>query len=457
MRKTERETQAFPLRSDASMKLGLTLAACCALCLAMGTWEAAYSQTLGTSKTRIPADPAEAALNTLLSNASAAMEHKDYATAAQDYQDYLAKKPDDAQVHFNLGYALMSMQKLTEAKGEYEKAISLDPKMGPAYLNLGLTLVDTDPAAAVDPLQKAVQLLPNQPGAEFLLGDALEKTHKLPEAIEQYQAAVAIDGTDFNLRFSLGRALLEAGRASEAEPEFRAAAGMRPDLAPPHLGLARSLVAEKQLDEAAAEFAKFLDLQPKDTNVRVERAAVLTGMQKYEDALAELDKAASLGPEGVTALKLRAQIYFAKQRYDDAIPVLQKAETLAPQDPLLPAMLGHIDLEKKSYIDAVRELIAAFKMQPGSDDVLKDLVLAQYLNKNYPAALEGMDLLSKREPLPPGNWFMRATCYDKLNQPANALDAYQQFLQLNKDQNSDMYFEATARVRTLTRELQNKR
>ncbi len=84
-------------------------------------------------------------------------------------------------------------------------------------------------------------------------------------------------------------------------------------------------------------------------------------------------------------------------------------------------------------------------------------MLAQYLNKNYPAALEGIDLLSKREPLPPGSWFMRASCYDKLNQPANALEAYQRFLQLNKDQNNDMYFEATARVRTLTRELQNKR
>jgi tetratricopeptide (TPR) repeat protein len=114
-------------------------------------------------------------------------------------------------------------------------------------------------------------------------------------------------------------------------------------------------------------------------------------------------------------------------------------------------------LENKQYADAVRELIAAFKMDSASDDVLKDLVLAQYLNKNYPAALEGIDLLSKRESLPPGSWFMRATCYDKLEQPANALEAYQRFLQLNKDQNNDMYFEAAARARTLTRELRDKK
>jgi tetratricopeptide (TPR) repeat protein len=437
------------------MRLFPIIAAGSLLLVVMGAPQTSFAQS--AAKKRIPVDPAEAALNNLLSAAQAAMNRKDYQTAAENYRDYLAQKPDDALVHFNLGYALMSMQKMSDAKQEYEKATSLDPKMGPAYLDMGLTMIDSDPAAALAPLQKAVEMIPNQAGPKFLLGTALEKNHKLPEAIEQYQAAEGIDGTDFNIRFALGRALLNAGRPSEAEPEFRAAAGMRPDAGPPLLGLAQSLITEKHLDEGVAELAKYLVIEPNDLNARLERASALVDLKKYEDGLAELDKAAGAGPEGLRALKLRAQIYFEKQRYDDAIPVLQKAEPLAPQDSQVPALLGHLYLEKKAYSDAVRELITAFKMAQDSDDVLKDLVLAQYLNKNYPAALDGIELLSKREPLPPGSWFMRATCYDKLEQPASALGAYQRFLQLNNDQNSDMYFEAAARVRTLTRELQNKR
>ena len=437
------------------MNLRLKALACCALSAVVGAAPAAYAQT--ASKKRVPADPAQVALNNLLATAQAAMERKDFPAAAQNYQDYLAKKPDDALVHFDLGYAWMSMQKLNDAQGEYEKAISLDPKMGSAYLNLGLTLVDTNPAAAAAALQKAVELAPNQPGPKFLLGVAFEKNHKLPEAIEQYQAAEALDGANFDIRFALARVLLNTGHASEAEPEFRAAADMHPDDPVVRLGLARSLLMQKRRDEGVAELGKYLALQPDDVAARVERASAFVDMAKYEDALAELDQAATSRPEGLRALKLRSQIYFEKKRYADAVPVLQKARTLAPQDPDLPARLGHVYLENKQYANAIPELIVAFKMDGTSDDVLKDLIVAQYLNTNYPAALEGLDLLSKRESLPPGSWFMRAACYDKLAQPENALEAYQKFLQLNKDTNNDMYFEAAARARTLTRELKEKK
>jgi tetratricopeptide (TPR) repeat protein len=431
------------------------LLTCCALCLLIGTSGAA-AQIVGSSKKSIPSEPDETVLNRLLATAQDAMNRKDYETAAQNYQAYLAKKPGDAVAHLQLGYADMSLQHLGEAKTEYEKAISLDPKLGPAYLNLGLILVDTDPGAAVDPLQKAAELLSTQSGPKFLLGLALERTGKLSPAIEQYQAAESIDNNDFNIRFSLGRALLSAGRARDAEPEFRAALTLQPDSAPAQLGLARSLIDESKLDPGAAALATYLKANPNDADARVLLASALAQLGKDDDALAELGQIPSTGPGSLRALKLRSQIYLSKKRFDDAIPVLQKAIVLDPKETDLPALLGHAYLEKKDYVHAVQELIVAFKMDPGANDVLADLVAAQYSNQNYPAALQGLDLLSKREPLPPVSWFIRASCYDKLGQAASALEAYQQFLQANKDQNSNMYFEASARVRELTRELKKR-
>lgn len=430
---------------------------CCALCLSMGAAGTVSAQTVSVNKTHIAADPSEVALNNLLVAAQKAIDNEDYQTAVQNYQDYLAKKPDDAAVHSQLGYAYTAMHRPDDAKTEYEKAISLDPKMSPAYLNLGLTLLVTDPKAAIAPLQKAVELSPDQAEAKFLLGSAFERSGQLARAIEQYEAAEKLDDKNVELTVALGRVYLRTDRPSDAESQFRAALVLRQNSSAAHLGLAESLAAQKKLEAADPEYKTYLAAQPRDTAVRVEHASLLVDLGKSEDALSELDRAASASPEGLLALKLRSDIYFQKKRYDEAVQALQKAAVLAPQDPAIPALMGRAYLEKKDYPDAVKELVVASKMSPDANDVLANLVMAQYGIANYPAALDGLDLLSHRTTLSAGAWFIRAACYDKLGQAAQALDAYNKFLALNTDQNNDMYFEAAARARFLTRELQNKR
>jgi Flp pilus assembly protein TadD len=423
---------------------------------------AASAQVVGTSRTKIPQDPVAIELNRLLTAAQDAVSKDDYASAAQDYRDYLAKKPDDAVVHYDLGYAYTALQKPADAKSEYEKAIALDPLMASAYQNLGVLLISTDPAAAMKPLQRAAELMPEDARTKWLLGVALEAAKKDALAIEQYQAAEKLDPKNVEIRNSLGFALLRTGRAGEAEAAFREALLLLPAGQPAgaaagqaHKGLLQALLAEKKNDEAAAEMGLYLAAHPHEASLELEHASLLVEAGKDDDALAELDKAATAGPESLRALKLRALIYFHKKQYDLAVPVLIKAIALAPHDPELTAQLGHAYLEKKDYTDAVPVLVAALNMNQQNIDVLKDLVAAEYLNKNYAATLHGLDVLAQKETPAMGSWFVRATCYDKLGQAAPALEAYKKFLEINKDENSDMYFEATARVRTLTRELAN--
>ncbi|MGD0543897.1 MAG: tetratricopeptide repeat protein [Candidatus Acidiferrales bacterium] len=435
------------------------LLGCCALFFFLAATLATSAQTVSTSRKKIPQDPAAVVLNNLLTQAQAAMDRKDYEAAVQSYQEFLAKKPDDATVHYDLGYAYTALQKPADAKAEYEKAISLNPKMPEAYLNLGLTLIPTDPAAAVAPLQRAAELMPEDARTKWLLGVALESSQKTAAAIEQYEAAAKLNDKDPDIWDSLGFALLRAGRTNDAEAALRSALALNPikgAATETHRGLAEVFIAEKKFDAAATELSAYLEARPHDAAARIEYASVLVDLKRDDDALAELDRAATAGPESLRALKLRIQIAFQTKHYDAALPAMEKASALAPHDPDLAAQLGHVYLEKKDYPHAVSQLIVAFKMNPSSNDVLGDLITAQYLNKNYPATLQGLDVLSQRETLPLGSWFIRATCYDKLGQQLQALDAYKKFLELNKDQNNDMYFEASARVRTLTREIKKK-
>jgi len=432
------------------------LVAACALCALLASYACA-AQSANPPKSRTVPDPAAQELNRLLASAQEALDRQDYAAAAQNYQDYLAKKPDDAIVHYDLGYAYTGLQRPSDAKAEYEKAISLAPKMPAAYLNLGLTLMSTDPKAAVEPLQHAVELMPGEARPLLYLATALERSGQLPEAVRWFQAAAKLDERNYAVQFALGRALLAANRPPEAEAAFRAALALRSDAGEAHLGLARSLNAQKKPEAAAAELAAYLQTNPDDPVARLERAAALVELGKPADALRELDAAAPRGSEGLGALKLRAQIYFAEKRYADAVPPLEKAAALAPDDKNLAVLLGHAYLESKKYPEALRALVAAYRLDREAPDVQYDLALAEYYTKNYTSALNLLDNLSTHVTLSPPGWFIRADCYDNLGRKAEALESYAKFLQLNKEENSDMYFEASARVRTLTRELREKR
>jgi tetratricopeptide (TPR) repeat protein len=420
------------------------------------------SAQVNTTRTKIPQkdDPDQAASNSLLAAAQDAMTKKDYPAAVDAYQQYLSKRPNDAIAHFQLGYALTALSRPADAKLEYERAIELNPNMGEAYENLGLTLLHADPAAAIESLRHATELRRGDANMIWALGTAYEAAGKLPEAVEQYKAASELPGAGPVVQVSLGRALLKAGSTAEAEAAFRATLawhrGGMPE-AQAHLGLAEVHLANKQLEAAATEFHTYLESQANDSGARRQLASVLSDLAKNDQALAELDRAGSSATEPLPALLLRSKIYYQAKRYDDAIPVLIKAAGLAPKDADIFARLGHVYLEKRDYANAARSLAAALQLDPKGNDILGELVAALYFNKNYAAALKEIELLEQRESLPPVALFMRAACYDKLGQAAEALGAYQKFLAVNKDETTDMFFEAASRSRALSTELKNKR
>ncbi|HVA18102.1 MAG TPA: tetratricopeptide repeat protein [Candidatus Dormibacteraeota bacterium] len=418
----------------------------------------AHSQTRQSSRRRVvtAASAQEQLLHNLLVQAKAAADKNDYATAAVDYEKYLAQKPDDAAAHFDLGYVYTAQAEKDKAIAEYRKAIALDPKMVQAYLNLGISLLGDDAKAAIAPLQKAAALNYGYAQGHYLLGTAEDRAGQSQNALKEYTIAVRLDPNDYASHMALARAELTAGNAGAAEREFREALKLKANDKEAELGLAQSLIGEKKAADAAAALDDYLRQNPDDVKARVTRASLLTQLGKDDEALAELDRASKSGTESLEALKLRATIYYGKMDFANAAAVLQKASAIAPQDADIRAKLGHALLENKDYAGAARELNEAFRLDSSTNDTLRDLVAAEYLSKNYPATLEALDLLDQREPPKPGAWFVRAMCYDHMGQSKAALDGYQKFLAMNTDQTSNEYFEATGRVRFLERVVKEK-
>lgn len=395
-------------------------------------------------------------LNDLLDEAQADLDKNDFDAAIIPLQKFLAEKPDVAFAHFQLAYAFTALKRTDEARAEYQKTIELDPKMAEAYLNLGILLLDKDPASAVAPLRKATDLLPAQSRPRVLLGLALEHSGDPAGAAASFEAASRLDPNDVEAITHLAAMYLRNSRPADAELKFRQALELQPKSPFALQGLAQSLDAQKK-PEAADAYRNYLAVQPADVAARNRLTRILIDQQQYDAALAEIDRASAGQPPTIETLKLRADVQVAQNEIDDAIVTLRQAVALAPEDPQLHGGLGRLLLQERDFPAAEIELKAALQFDRNNLSYWKDLGATYYLGGNYQAAAATLELIAKSESPSAGEWFIRALCYDKLDEVQPALDAYRKFLELDQNRNPDQVWQANQRIHVLEKRAEKKK
>ena len=400
-------------------------------------------------------------LNELLQEAQNDIEKKEFAAAIDPLQKFIAAQPDVAYGHFQLAYVYTALQKVDEGRGEYERAIAIDPKMTEAYLNLGILFIERDPAGVALPnLRKAVELLPAQSRPRYLLGVAEENAKDYSGAAESFEGAYRLDPKNLEPILHLANLYVRLQRPADAEKKFRNILEAQPNNTQALLGVAECLAAQKK-PEAADAYSSYLAVQPKDSGARARLVHLLVEQQQYDEALEELDRA-EVG-QGMDAaatidlLRMRADIQIAQKKWDDSIVTLNKAIALSPRDAQFHGGLGRIYLQKRDFPDALKELKAALQLDGKNLAYWKDLSSSYYLSGDCVSTLATLDQIAKMETPGAGPWFIRALCYDKLNQPRPALEAYQKFLSLDQGQNADQVWQAQERSKVLRKVLEHKR
>jgi Flp pilus assembly protein TadD len=172
----------------------------------------------------------------------AALERNEYATAVQFLRLAVAERPGSAKALNLRGIAYLMSGKVHEARVDFEKVITLDPAYGPAYQNLGCTLVKEmklDEAEAI--LRRALDRFPASASAYFTLGSILISLNRADEALAVMRRGLELDpaffstekkfmaesdllGTDRpELLFSYARLFAAAGDVGKAVENLRLA------------------------------------------------------------------------------------------------------------------------------------------------------------------------------------------------------------------------------------------
>ena len=439
----------------------------CGLCIAGTQHAAPLAGNQLTARAQSPSKPKPAVqsksqrvanpLNDLLEEAQRDIDKSNFEAAIAPLQKVIADQPEFAYAHFQLAYVYTALKRTDEARAEYARTLAIDPKMSEAYLNLGMLLLDKEEdAAAVAPLRKAVELLPAQSRPRYLLAVALDRSGNHAGAAESFEVLIHLDPNDITALDYLGWAALREGKSEEAEARFRRALEVQPKGPEALKGLAHSLDAQKK-PEAAGAYRDYLELMPNDSKSRARLIHLLVELQQNDAALAELDRLDAGKHPTLESLKLRADVQIAGKKWDDSLSTVQQALVLAPNDAQLHGGLGRILLQKHDFAAAEKELRIALRLDGKNLSYLKDLSSTFFLGGNYPVALATLDEIAKVEQPGAGVWFIRAICYDKLNQPKLALESYRKFLELDQDKNPDQVWQAKERSKVLQRMLERKR
>jgi Tfp pilus assembly protein PilF len=196
--------------------------------------------------------------------AATVQRNETYGSEIALWSDNVAKLPDDARAHNNLGSALYAMGQVPEAAEQYAQALRLQPDDNPeAHYNLGLSFLQQGRLPeALSHLTEAVRLAPENAMAHNSLAEALAASGRMPEAMAQYQIVLRRNPGDAGAHNNLGNALAQSGRMPEAMAQYQAALAIDPDNAITHDNLGHIWLFMGQRANAMREFEAALRINP---------------------------------------------------------------------------------------------------------------------------------------------------------------------------------------------------
>jgi superkiller protein 3 len=114
---------------------------------------------------------------------------------------------------------------------------------------------------ALHEMQAAVVCSPDSAVMHFNLAAVYTHLKHVPEAITEYEKALAIDPNYFDANFTYGRLLLIEGHADAALPKLSRAAKVNPKSAEAHMSLSTAYEKLGQTANASVERAKAAQLK----------------------------------------------------------------------------------------------------------------------------------------------------------------------------------------------------
>ncbi|HXV25260.1 MAG TPA: tetratricopeptide repeat protein [Alphaproteobacteria bacterium] len=222
----------------------------------------------------------------------------------------------------------------------------------------------------------ALDMRPDFPVAQILLGDVMVGQGHYAEATEAYRGVSAGSPFYWAAHLRIANTLGEQGKVDEAAAEFKRLAAERPGRADALIELGNLMRSHERFEEAVDAYdqalARIGTLDQRHWTLLYYRGVALQRSDQWSRAQADFLKALELEPDQPHVLNYLAYTWVERgENYDQALEMLNKAVTLRPEDGYIVDSLGWVYYRLGRYEEAVQELEKAIELRP-NDPVIND-------------------------------------------------------------------------------------
>jgi len=281
------------------------------------------------------------------------------------WEDTLAKRPDNARAHNNLGGLLNNQGRFDEAIEHYRVSLRGDSTIANTHYNLGLALMNSGrPDEAIAPFIEAVSILPNYFNAHLYLGIILSEAGRTDEALPHFAEAIRFDPAPAIPHFHRGVALAGLGRWEEAIGDYEAALQINPNHAPAHSNWGVALFQLNSAPPAIEHFNAALRLDPALPGVHFNLGLALSSQGRRTEAILAYTEAVRLIPDFAEG-HLNLGIALSQSGdISSALDHLQAAVDLRPDSADAHSNLAFVLAQTGRMLDARSHFETALDLRP---------------------------------------------------------------------------------------------
>lgn len=221
-----------------------------------------------------------------------------------------------AQNYFLMGTAKYRCNACTQAVEDFTKAIELKKDYAEAYYGRSLAYNCAENyAAAIDDIDRAIQLAPNQ--VLYREGKARIKlaAGKNVEARVEFEKAIRMDSLCWQAWYGIAQVHDNLDSTGLSKRAYEKALSLNPDFAMAYLGVAETKIKLGDYEGAMPHLMKAVEMAPEYARVFEMRSLAQLRRGNFVAAIEDASKATQLDPKNKGAYKYRAESYFAQENY----------------------------------------------------------------------------------------------------------------------------------------------